>query len=138
MGRRVDLGSVPSADWDSLAKFGFDAVWLMGVWERSPAGIAITILDEQLLKDFRQALPDFCPRDNVGSPDCVRRFVVERQLGGSKGLAVARQELARRGMNLILDFVPNHVALDHPWECHFFQSSSAGCGRLTCAAVAGA
>lgn len=115
MGRRVDLGSVPSADWDSLAKFGFDAVWLMGVWERSPAGIAIANLDEQLLKDFRQALPDFSPRDNVGSPYCVRRFVVERQLGGSKGLAVARQELANRGMNLILDFVPSQVALDHAW-----------------------
>jgi hypothetical protein len=41
--------------------------------------------------------------------------VVDDHLGGPEGLAVARQELARRGMNLILDFVPNHVAPDHPW-----------------------
>jgi hypothetical protein len=40
-GKQVDLGSVPAADWDAIAAIGFDAVWLMGVWERSPAGIAI-------------------------------------------------------------------------------------------------
>ena len=37
----VDLSSVPPAEWDAIATYGFDAVWLMGVWERSPAGIAI-------------------------------------------------------------------------------------------------
>jgi glycosidase len=33
----------------------------------------------------------------------------------AEGLAVARQELAKRNIRLILDFVPNHVAPDHPW-----------------------
>jgi len=40
-GRPVQLGSAPVTEWDAIAAFGFDAVWLMGVWERSPAGIAI-------------------------------------------------------------------------------------------------
>jgi alpha amylase-like protein len=111
----VDLSSVPSAEWDAIAALGFDAVWLMGVWERSPAGIAIANRNANLLADFRRALPDFRPEDNVGSPYCVRQYVVDRNLGGPKGLAVARKELARRGLRLILDFVPNHVAPDHPW-----------------------
>jgi hypothetical protein len=51
----------------------------------------------------------------VGSPYCVRRYVVDQRFGGPNGLGTARQELAKRGMNLILDFVPNHVAPDHPW-----------------------
>src|SRR6516164_144763 len=92
-----------------------DAVRLMGVWERSPAGIAIANRNQGLLDDFRRALPDFRPDDNVGSPYCVRRYLVDRRLGGRKGLAIARNELARRGLRLILDFVPNHVATDHPW-----------------------
>lgn len=114
-GTRVDLGSVPSAEWDAIAELGFDAVWLMGVWERSPAGICIANRNQGLLDDFRRALADFRLEDNVGSPYCVRRYVVDQSLGGVDGLAVARGELAKRGLRLILDFVPNHVAPDHPW-----------------------
>jgi len=114
-GKKLNLSSVPSAEWDAVATYGFDAVWLMGVWERSPAGIAIANQNKGLLDDFRRALPDFRPDDNVGSPYCVRRYVVDQHLGGREGLAVARRELSKRGMNLVLDFVPNHVAPDHPW-----------------------
>jgi hypothetical protein len=114
-GESVDLGVVPSAEWDAIAKFGFDAVWFMGVWERSPAGIAIANQNKDLVADFRRALPDFRPEDNVGSAYCIRRYVVDKHLGGPEGLAIARQELAKRGIKLLLDFVPNHVAPDHPW-----------------------
>src|SRR5215831_5697979 len=111
-GKNINLSSVPAAEWDSIAAYGFDAVWLMGVWERSPAGIAIANQNKNLLDDFRRALPDFRPEDNVGSPYCVRNYVVDKHLGGPEGLAVARSEMAKRGMNLVLDFVPNHVAPD--------------------------
>jgi hypothetical protein len=114
-GRAVTLASIPGAEWDALASYGFDAVWLMGVWERSPAGIAISNHNQGLIADFRQALPDFLPEDNHGSPYCIRRYVVDSHLGGPESLAVARRELSNRGMKLILDYVPNHVALDHPW-----------------------
>jgi hypothetical protein len=111
----IELGSVPPQEWDAIAALGFDSVWLMGVWERSPAGIAIANRNPGLLEDFRRALPDFHPLDNVGSPYCIRRYVVDQLLGGPSGLAAAREQLAQRGLRLILDFVPNHVAPDHPW-----------------------
>jgi Alpha amylase, catalytic domain len=114
-GTSLDLSSVPAAEWDAIADLGFDAVWFMGVWERSPAGIAIANQNKSLLNDFQQALPDFRAEDNVGSPYCVRRYVVDPHLGGPEGLSTARRELAKRGMRLFLDFVPNHVAPDHPW-----------------------
>ena len=114
-GASVDLNSVPPPEWDAIAALGFDAVWLMGVWERSPAGIVIADQNANLLADFHRALPNFRPEDNVGSPYCVRRYTVDEHLGGRAGLAIARRELAKRGMRLVLDFVPNHVAPDHPW-----------------------
>ena len=114
-GKPLDLALVPAAEWDSIAALGFDAVWLMGVWERSPAGIAVANKNPGLLEDFRRALPDFRSEDNVGSPYCVRRYEVDGHLGGPEGLATARKELAQRGLRLLLDFVPNHVAPDHPW-----------------------
>jgi hypothetical protein len=124
----VDLATVPQDEWDAIASEGFDAVWLMGMWERSPAGIEISMRNPGLLADFSRALPDFAAQDNVGSPYCVRRYVVDAQLGGPQGLAEARKALAKRGIRLILDFVPNHVAPDHPWVSkypeYFIQGSA--------------
>jgi len=114
-GKTVNLSSVPVAEWDAIAAYGFDAVWFMGVWERSPAGISIANKNEDLLHDFLRALGDFHTEDNVGSPYCIRRYVTDEHLGGTKGLASARRALAERGLKLVLDFVPNHVAPDHPW-----------------------
>jgi hypothetical protein len=64
----VMLATVPSEEWDTLSSLGADAVWFMGVWERSVAGIAIANQNKGLLEDFRRALPDFRSEDNVGSP----------------------------------------------------------------------
>jgi hypothetical protein len=114
-GTEVDLASVPAGEWDAIRELGFDAVWLMGVWERSPAGIAIALANEGLTGSFRRALPDFTTEDVVGSPYCIRDYAVDPHLGGPAGLAAARAALAERGLGLILDFVPNHVAPDHPW-----------------------
>src|SRR3989442_14066951 len=113
--RVITLDTVPLEQWDAIASLGVDAVWLMGVWERSPRGVRIANEDAALQAEFRSALPDYTYADNVGSAYCVRSYVVDEHLGGPEGLAVARQMLAQRGLRLILDFVPNHVAQDHPW-----------------------
>src|SRR4051794_24430603 len=109
------LGDVTAAQWDALAALPIDAVWLMGVWERSPAGLAIALADAGLSASFRAALPDLTDADVIGSPYCVRDYVVDGRFGGPDALAVARARLAERGLKLILDYVPNHVAPDHPW-----------------------
>ena len=113
--RPLTLGEIRGDVWDALASYRFDAVWLMGVWERSPAGLAVSMRNESLLAEFRRLLPDFTAEDNVGSAYCVKEYAVDARLGGPQGLAAARKELAKRGMRLILDFVPNHVAPDHAW-----------------------
>jgi len=126
--KSVDLSTVPEQEWDAIAAHGFDAVWFMGVWERSPAGIKISLRNKGLLEDFKRALPDFSAQDNVGSPYCVRRYAVDQHLGGPEGLAAARKALAKRSIRLILDLVPNHVAPDHPWVSthpeYFVQGSA--------------
>jgi len=114
-GRRVTLADVAAADWDAAVPAGVNAVWLMGVWERSPAGLALANANAELQASFTDALPDVRRTDVIGSPYCVRRYVVDAAFGGPGALAVARAALAARGARLILDYVPNHVAPDHPW-----------------------
>jgi len=114
-GRRVTLADVTGPDWDAITPDGANAVWLMGVWERSPAGLALANANPELQASFREALPDLRPEDVIGSPYCVRRYVAADLFGGRDGLAAARAALAARGVRLVLDYVPNHVAPDHPW-----------------------
>ena len=114
LGRPVGLADLPAPVWDDVAPPGVDAVWLMGVWERSPFGLAIAMEQDPLWQAFRMALPDLTPDDVVGSPYCVHRYVVDGRLGGPTALATARAELRKRGLRLILDYVPNHIAPDHP------------------------
>ena len=114
-GSAMGLGDVPEWAWDEVTPKGVDAVWLMGVWARSPHGAAIAAQNGELQRSFRDALPDVEPDDNVGSPYCIRDYAVDERLGGPDGLFAARGALARRGVQLLLDFVPNHVAPDHPW-----------------------
>jgi glycosidase len=114
-GAPLTLDEVPGSAWDGLAGLPVDAVWLMGVWERSPAGLRIALANPELDAGNRAALPDLRPEDVIGSPYCVRDYVVDARFGGPGGLAAAREQLAARGLGLILDYVPNHVAPDHPW-----------------------
>ena len=127
--RPVTLADVPRAVWDGLASYGFDAIWFMGVWERSPAGLAVSMQNEGLVAEFRRLLPDFAAQDNIGSAYCVKDYLVNAHLGGPEGLALARQQLVERGMRLILDFVPNHVAPDHAWATehpeYFIQGNAS-------------
>jgi len=114
-GRPLALREVPQSEWDALARLPLDAVWLMGVWQRSPAGREIALTHPGLGERYRATLPDVRPEDVIGSPYCVRDYVVDERFGGPEALAAAREQLAQRGIALILDYVPNHVASDHPW-----------------------
>jgi Alpha amylase, catalytic domain len=114
-GRRLTLADVEPNDWDAITPAGIDGVWLMGVWERSPSGLAVAQDNAELQASFRDALPDLRSGDVIGSPYCVRGYVVDAAFGGRPALAQARAELATRGVRLMLDYVPNHVAPDHPW-----------------------
>ncbi len=113
-GRPMDLGSIPDDEWDMIVPRGAAAIWLMGVWERSPAGIRVATQNPALMSEFHTVLPDLTGEDIIGSAYCIRRYVVDGRLGGPDGLAVARARLAERGVRLILDFVPNHLAPDNP------------------------
>ena len=113
-GRQIKLDAVPIALIDQeLTRF--NAIWLMGIWERSPIGRDIAINHEGLQKDYLKALRHYSSQDVVGSPYSVYYYHVSSQLGGSEALKSFRADLKDRDLLLILDYVPNHVSIDHLW-----------------------
>jgi hypothetical protein len=111
-GTAVGLHNVPDEVLDDLAAYGFDAIWLMGVWQRSAAARLNAL---KYKHEYRGALPDLTDDDVIGSAYAISDYRVDDRLGGRDGLAVLRARLRARGLRLILDFVPNHMAIDHEW-----------------------
>jgi glycosidase len=117
--RHVSLEDVPSAEWDRIAREGFELVFLMGVWTRSTIGRELARTDQSLVREYDRVLPGWTMDDVPGSPYCIQQYGPDARMGGWSGLAAARREMKARGIGLILDFVPNHTSFDHPWVSQY-------------------
>ena len=115
LGRSIKLADVPDAEWDAIARLGFDIVWLMGVWQRSPESRRIKLGNPANHAEFDRALPGWKPDDVIGSAYAVAQYVPDPRIGTWESLDAVRAKLRARGIALFLDFVGNHTALDHPW-----------------------
>ena len=113
--RPATLDDIPEAELDRLAELGFDWVWLLSVWQTGAAGQRVSRSNPEWRKEFEQTLPDLCAEDIAGSGFAVTGYSVHPNLGGDACLARLRDRLRKRGLRLLLDFVPNHTGLDHPW-----------------------
>jgi hypothetical protein len=119
LGRAARLDDVPDAELDRLAETGFDWVWFLSVWQTGLAGQRISRTNAGWRKEFQDTLADLREEDIAGSGFAITGYTVHQSLGGDAALARLRDRLRRRGLRLLLDFVPNHTGLDHPWvETH--------------------
>jgi len=114
-GKLVSLADVPDTEWDALAERGFDIIWLMGVWQRSPVSRQVMLRETANFAAYERALPGWKPSDIVGSPYSVVQYVPDPRVGTWESLDRVREKLRKRNMGLFLDFVGNHSAPDHPW-----------------------
>ena len=114
-GKRMTLADVDDAIVDRFAQRGFDWIYLLSVWQTGRAGRVVSRNNAEWRAEFNAVLPDLVDEDICGSGFAITAYTVSDELGGEAALAAFRERLARRGIRLMLDFVPNHTALDHPW-----------------------
>jgi alpha amylase-like protein len=114
-GKPITLAEIDDATLDDFARRGFDWIWLLSVWQTGAASRALSRSNPAWRAEFQAALPDLTEEDIRGSGFAISAYDVDEALGGTAALAEFRTRLATRGLRLMLDFVPNHTALDHPW-----------------------
>ncbi len=101
-GREISrLDQIPDQELDRLAGWGFTALWLIGLWRRSPASCTI--------------------KQRMGNPEAVASaysledYVVADDLGGDEALGRLEDRCRQRGIRLACDVVPNHTGIDSRW-----------------------
>lgn len=133
LGRRATLDDIPDAELDVLAAMGFDWIWFLSVWQTGPEARAISRSNPEWRHEFHDTLPDLQDDDIPGSGFAITNYTVHQDLGGDAALARLRNRLRQRGLKLMLDFVPNHMGLGHPWvefhPEHFIRGSELDLAR---------
>ncbi len=95
------LDQIPDEELDNLAAWGFSGLWLIGLWERSPAS--------KNIKRMR------------GNPEAEASayslfyYDIAEDLGGEEAFQALRDRAWQRGIRLASDMVPNHMGVDSPW-----------------------
>ncbi|MDQ6655031.1 MAG: alpha-amylase family glycosyl hydrolase [Verrucomicrobiota bacterium] len=113
--RPATLDDLPDEALDRIAARGFDWVWLLSVWQTGAAGQHLSRTRPEWRREFAETLEDLSDADIPGSGFAITGYDVHAALGGDAALARLRERLATRGLRLLLDFVPNHTGIDHPW-----------------------
>lgn len=115
LGRPATLDDIPDSELDWVAEQGFHWLWYLGVWRTGPASKQVSLTAPSWRREFLELLRDLKDDDVCGSPYAIQGYSVQGNLGSEDSLPRLRQRLRERGLRLLLDFVPNHTSLDHPW-----------------------
>ena len=95
------LDQIPDEQLDTIARRGFNALWLIGIWERSKASRRI----KQLTGN----------PEAVASAYSLADYRIADDLGGEGAYENLRERARQRGIRLASDMVPNHMGIDSRW-----------------------
>jgi len=107
------LDQIPDEELNILAKWNFNSLWLIGIWERSSASKKIKIF--------------------TGNPEAAASayslydYVIAAELGGEEAFLNLKHRAWERGIRLASDMVPNHTGIYSKWVIekpeYFIQTS---------------
>ncbi len=95
------LDQVPDEELDQLANWNFNALWLIGIWERSTASQKIKHLTGNI--------------SAVSSAYSLFDYVIANELGGEWAFQNLKDRAWARGIRMASDMVPNHMGIYSKW-----------------------
>lgn len=108
------IRQIPDSEFSSWRDKGFKWVWFMGVWQVGELGPQHDRTDPGLKNSYNAVLPGWSVDDVIGSPYCIVSYTINKELGNEDDIRWLRSKLHEYGMKLMLDYVPNHSAMDAP------------------------
>ncbi len=95
------LDQIPSQELTQLTDRGINSLWLIGVWERSPAS--------QRIKEL------YGRTDTTASAYSIKEYRIAASLGGEPAVDGLLLQCEQLGIKLCVDMVPNHTGVDAAW-----------------------
>ncbi|MHB8808101.1 MAG: alpha-amylase family glycosyl hydrolase [Anaerolineaceae bacterium] len=95
------LDQIPEQELEKLSGWGITSLWLIGVWERSPASKKIKELYGKI--------------DIAASAYSIEEYRIADQLGGEDAASAFKASCKKHGIRLCVDMVPNHTGIDSTW-----------------------
>jgi len=95
------LDRIPDEELDRLARWGFNGLWLIGLWERSPSSA-----------DIKRIMGN---PEAVSSAYSLYDYDIAQDLGGDEAYQNLRDRAQQRGIRLASDMVPNHMGIYSRW-----------------------
>lgn len=128
---KIFLSDIPLVVWQQFKDQGFDIIYLLGVWEVDTLTKTM-FTKKNLQREFDQVLPGWKWEDTCGSPFSIKNYTINPILGTDNTLTQLKETLNNIGLELVLDFVPNHFGLQSEFvnkeklfiEAHNFTSST--------------
>ena len=95
------LDQIPDEELDQLARWNFNSLWLIGIWERSSASQKIKHLTGNI--------------SAVSSAYSLYDYVIAEELGGEWSFQNLKDRAWARGIRMASDMVPNHTGIFSKW-----------------------
>ena len=95
------LDQIPLEELEYLANNGFNALWLIGIWQRSTAS-----------KKIKENMNNY---NSGASAYSIYDYIISEDLGGTKAYEKLNKSAQLLGIKIGCDIVPNHTGIYSKW-----------------------
>ncbi len=95
------IDEIPDEELKKLRDWGINGLWLIGIWERSPAS---------------KKIKNLCGNEEaIASAYSIYDYKISQDLGGEDAYETLRKKAKDYGIRIGCDMVPNHMGIDSKW-----------------------